>query len=330
MLISIIVPVYNAENRISRCINSIVNQSYKNIEIILINDGSNDSSGQICDEFAKIDKRIKVIHKQNGGVSSARNEGLRSANGEYIQFVDSDDYIDKDMCEKLLKTMINDNSDLVVSGYRTINSNNIDETIYKREIYRKLYEMECDFSYLYTSCFFNSLWNKLYKIEAIENFDENLSLGEDLIFNLNYLKKCESVSLIEECLYNYTKENKNSLSSKYRENMFEIIVYTRSSINEFCDKYISKNIDKCTINSFFMRNVFGAIQLLIYNSSLNKSDKISIINQWIGDINVKKSCTNSELEKLEHRLINYLILKNKAYIIYYYFVIRRSIHKRLR
>ena len=111
-LISIIIPVYNVEQYLSRCIDSVINQTYKNLEIILIDDGSTDDSGEICDEYALKDNRIKVMHKQNGGVSSARNEGLDISKGNYIGFIDSDDFIEKDMYEFLYDLLTKNNCDI--------------------------------------------------------------------------------------------------------------------------------------------------------------------------------------------------------------------------
>ena len=117
-LISIIVPIYNVEKYLKKCIDSIINQTYKNLEIILVDDGSPDNCGKICDEYAKKDNRIKVIHKENGGVSSARNVGVENATGEYIGFVDSDDYIEKDMYEVLINNLKKENADIsIISNY---------------------------------------------------------------------------------------------------------------------------------------------------------------------------------------------------------------------
>ena len=119
-LISIIVPVYNVESYLKKCLESIINQTYKNIEIILIDDGSTDSSGKICDDYANKDKRIKVIHKQNGGVSDARNTALDICRGDYIGFIDSDDYIELDMYETLLKFLLNNNLDVAMCSSYTV------------------------------------------------------------------------------------------------------------------------------------------------------------------------------------------------------------------
>lgn len=116
-LISIIVPVYNVEKYLNKCIDSIINQTYKNIEIILVDDGSTDNSGKICDEYLLRDSRIKVIHKNNGGLSSARNEGINISSGEYIGFVDSDDWVEPNMYEEMYKKILYSNADIVDCGY---------------------------------------------------------------------------------------------------------------------------------------------------------------------------------------------------------------------
>ena len=138
-LISIIVPVYNVELYLNECINSIRNQTYKNLEIILIDDGSTDNSGKICDEYAKIDSRIVVIHKENKGVTSARKVGVEIANGKYIGFVDSDDYIDKEMYKNMLKKILETDADFIDCGcIRFSDSNNI---YYPKNFYRSDIEL---------------------------------------------------------------------------------------------------------------------------------------------------------------------------------------------
>lgn len=137
-LISIIIPVYNVEKYIGKCIDSLIKQKYDNLEIILIDDGSSDNSGEICDKYAKKDKRIKVIHKKNSGQADSRNIGISKASGKYIGFVDSDDYIDKDYYNRLYKTLVKNNADVVTCKYQNVYNddyrkeeigNNIRETI---------------------------------------------------------------------------------------------------------------------------------------------------------------------------------------------------------
>ena len=123
-LISVVVPVYNVEKYIDKCINSIINQTYKNLEIILVDDGSPDNCGKICDEYAKKDNRIKVTHKENGGVSSARNIGIKNATGDWLTFVDADDWIENNFVEQLLKIGNQENAEIVLCGYNRVNRNN--------------------------------------------------------------------------------------------------------------------------------------------------------------------------------------------------------------
>lgn len=126
-LISVIVPVYNVEKYLDKCVDSIVNQTYKNLEIILVDDGSPDNCPKMCDNWAKKDKRIKVIHKENGGVSSARNVGIDNAKGEYIGFVDSDDWTEKKYIQKLYEVLIQENADIALCGYNRVTGANIEK-----------------------------------------------------------------------------------------------------------------------------------------------------------------------------------------------------------
>ena len=330
-LISIIVPIYNSEESLNQCIDSIIRQTHQNIELILVDDGSFDNSGSICDKYALNDDRIKVIHKINCGVSAARNTGIINAQGEYIQFVDSDDFIDEKMCEKLIHRINEDNSDIVVCGYTTVYDEKKVYTQYDDNLYDNLSELSAHFSDLYLNCFFNSIWDKLYKRSKIKDyFDENLSLGEDLKFNLSYLKKCNSVSVINECLYNYVVRASDSLSSKYRENMFELILYTNNLINYFCDENVGSNVNKTGINTFFISNILGSIQLLVYSEGSNKDIKLDKIEQWITTEEVANANMNSSFYSLEHIIGHIMIRHQLSHSIYNFFKIKGFLHNLLK
>ena len=145
-LISVIVPIYKVEKYLNKCVKSIINQTYKNLEIILVDDGSPDNCGKICDKLAERDDRIRIIHKKNGGLSSARNAGIEIANGEYIGFVDSDDYIDNDMFETLYNNIKDNNADLSIIGYQI---ETIDNKVIKYfELEEKIYEYESLIRYI--------------------------------------------------------------------------------------------------------------------------------------------------------------------------------------
>lgn len=216
-LISVIVPVYNVEKYIRGCIDSIIGQTYNNLEIIIVNDGSLDESGKICDEYLKKDNRIKVIHKENSGVSSARNIGIKNSTGKWIAFVDSDDWIEKNYFEELLKVAIENDAEVVLCGYNRITANK-KEKIHNsgqlindnsREFLIKILNPQTGYGFCHM---------KLYKKSIIKDnlFDTSLKVGEDALFNekiaLNITKAC----FLEKSLYNY-RINPNSVVRKFDE-----------------------------------------------------------------------------------------------------------------
>lgn len=201
-MISVIIPIFNAENYIHRCIDSILAQSYVDFELLLIDDGSTDSSGSICNEYALADNRVRVFHKENGGVSSARNMGLQYAHGEWITFVDSDDWIEKDALYNLYGNIVD--SDLVIASF-------VYEKTSKRVI-EKLTPNTVDISfenlsYILMSGAFMVPYCKLYRKDIIEKqkirFDENVHSGEDSLFVFSYLLHIKKISAIDDIIYHY-------------------------------------------------------------------------------------------------------------------------------
>lgn len=230
--ISIIVPVYNAEKYLKKCINSIINQTYSNLEIILIDDGSTDNSGNICDEFAKKDNRILVIHKKNEGLSATRNVGIEKATGEFIGFVDSDDYIEKDMYEILYKDITRYDADVAsisismvkkngkkISGTDT-NERNIyenDDIIKELLLHKTLKNYSCD---------------KLYKAELFENIRYIVGVAyEDVPFMFKIMSKAKKVVYYDAIKYFYVK-HENSLSA----------VTSEKNVNDYIDAIINRFI----------------------------------------------------------------------------------------
>lgn len=195
MLISIIIPVFNNQKHLKRCLDSVLVQTYKNIEVILIDDGSTDNSGEICDDYASKDKRIKVFHTINQGVSIARNLGLDNATGEYIMFVDSDDWIEKNTLECVYNNLKKYSYDCLLFGFiieKNKSRNNV--MISKQDVcYNNRSEIISVLPELILNEYINPLWNKVYKKSIIENmnlrFDKTIHLGEDLLFNFNYFKQ---------------------------------------------------------------------------------------------------------------------------------------------
>ena len=202
-LVTIIVPVYKVEKYIQRCINSILNQSFTDFEVILVDDGSPDNCGKICDKYAEADNRIKVIHKPNGGLSDARNAGLDIATGEYIGFIDSDDYIDEHMYEDMLSAIENADTDLCICGYDRVDDDGKikSSSHYKNALLtqEQAYEMLVQGNvYFIISC------NKLYKREIFDTlrFEVGKTHEDEFIMHHVY-GECSKIVTLEKSYYNY-------------------------------------------------------------------------------------------------------------------------------
>lgn len=231
--ISVIVPVYNAEKYINQCVDSILNQGFTDFELLLINDGSKDKSGEICDDYAKCDQRVNVFHKENGGVSSARNVGIDHALGEYIVFIDSDDYVDKDYLSIL---MGGNDADLVVTGYTSF-GDKVDSWSYSNTTYCDGQISVCLSRYL-NEAPFRAPWDKRYKrsiiIENNIKFNPNLRSNEDGVFVHTYLLKVHNIELKAGVPYHY-KTGGNDAIFKYTLSSEECL-YTLHNVVQAYEK----------------------------------------------------------------------------------------------
>jgi len=232
-LISVIIPVYNVEKYVERCLDSVINQTYKNLEIILIDDGSTDNSGKICDEYVKKDNRIIVVHKENGGVSSARNIGIELANGDYIGFVDSDDYIEKEMYENLFNNLIKYNVDISMCNYYI--EKNSKKTFHKHDIKDiLLINNKAEFFELLNSNYYKGfLWNKLFKAEVIKKFKlkNDIHVCEDLLLVSQIADFSNSFCFDNKCLYNYVMRENSAIFGKINEKTFSVLDAYKQIIN---------------------------------------------------------------------------------------------------
>lgn len=206
--VSIIVPVYNAKKRLVQCLDSIISQTYSEIEVLLIDDGSEDGSGKICDEYSAKDSRFNVFHLKNGGVSSARNFALDHATGDYIQFLDSDDTLFPETISQKVMELEKQDCQMIVTAYNRENGAEKELVSYEISGLQKLEDYVCYFSKEEAhSYFFGVLWNKLYDAGIIRKnnirFMHELSFAEDFVFNLEYMKHCKKVFIIQKPLYNY-------------------------------------------------------------------------------------------------------------------------------
>ncbi len=240
--VSVIVPVYRVEDRIRRCVDSIINQSLRDIEIILVDDGSPDRSGIICDEYADGDDRVNVIHKEDGGVSSARNAGLRVAKGEYIGFVDSDDYVQHNMFEVMYNIGVKEKVDVVNCGVFFENSSGLEKGTTQFEKNKVLTHsdlMDClqhlenrleDVYYC---------WRNIYRRKVIEDiaitFDESVKYGEDTNFNLLVYSHANSFYAVDQPLYHYVENPSGMMLTKYKERYLELLSMTHYRRLAICD-----------------------------------------------------------------------------------------------
>lgn len=212
--VSIIVPVYNVEKYLDKCIESIVNQTYRNIEIILVDDGSPDKCPEVCNEWAKKDDRIKVIHKENGGLSSARNAALEIAQGDYITFVDSDDWIENDMIQSMLTCAAKNDADIVCCGFYF---DNVDTTGHLQKFEKAEYENEEIVLNLLLDNIRPEVCSKLYSAELINQFrfDESIKYAEDLPFNFYLMLKAKKLCCTGMLFYHYLLNSGNSITTAY-------------------------------------------------------------------------------------------------------------------
>ena len=238
--VSIIVPVYNAESTLPRCVDSILTQQYTDFELLLVDDGSTDSSGSLCDGYAAQDARVRAFHQENAGVSSARNLALGRARGTYLQFLDSDDWITADATRSLVRAAVEHRCDLVIAdfyrvvGERLSRKGDIDEdTVLTREGYAAhMMENPADFYY-------GVLWNKLYRREIVERhrlrMDPEISWCEDFLFNLEYIRHVRLVSAVPEAIYSYYKRKGSLITSS--ASLRRLIQMKRTTFDYYKDLY---------------------------------------------------------------------------------------------
>ena len=318
-MISIIIPVYKVENYLNQCLDSVINQTFKNLEIICINDGSPDNSLKIIEQYRRKDKRIRVINQKNEGLAGARNTGINNANGEFVFFLDSDDWLPLDAIEKLYGKMKDENADIVIGGRCTITLKN--NYLFLPNNYNKNLNFE---EYIIKSfkdeSFRPAAWGKLYKTKIIKRYSLYFPKGllyEDLLFVMKYLYYSNKIVILEESIYNYRYDRKdsivNTLSIKdidclktveildkfFKENEMERILK-----EEYYKKYIMEWIIYATIGKLYKKKI-KIEQLKEYIKILKEN---YIFNIYLDEyLNLK--CDN--IKNLKKRL---KLIRNKVYL----------------
>ena len=273
--ISIIVPVYNVEKYLSCCIKSIVSQTYADFELILVDDGSTDNSGKMCDEWSKKDNRIIVIHKENGGVASARNTGLDIAKGKYITFVDSDDWIEQHFLEDAIKECKKYKLDIFLSGYTRNNLNNIQKNIHTFDASLS----ENEYIELLCCSYISSVWGNLIRKTFIGylRFDD-MCFGEDLTFMFDILKKSPKLYAVPKAYYNY-RNTENSLTKTTSFNKLNDIVKTYKYLLDFSKELNLKSSFYKHIQCRYLIDLYSTQQAILNSkgSFIYKFKALSIL-----------------------------------------------------
>ncbi|SMC98076.1 glycosyltransferase family 2 protein [Sporomusa malonica] len=334
--VSIIVPVYNVQEYLRRCIDSILKQTFTDYQLILVNDGSPDQCPAICDEYAASDKRIEVIHKKNGGLSSARLAGFQLAKGDYICFADSDDYLDECMIEKLYSSCVSEDADIALCGYYTANDNQakahklpFDTNIIQKDEITSNFVLPI-IGHIYSLGYINLpgfLWLRLFKKEILDKkcfVSEREFYTEDVIFNLLIAPKCQRIAIVNIPLYYYW-QNLQSLTNKYRKNLWKLLLNRYYFYVDYCQQ--NKLSEKAKDRLDF--NLFGSISFGIENACRITNDK----NLSLAEI--KSILDHSETTRLFKRIksnlmtqgqkLFYFMCKYKMYqVLYHYKKLRMS------
>lgn len=318
--ISIIVPIYNVEKYLDACIQSLINQTLTNIEIILVDDGSTDSSSFICDKYKKIDTRIKVIHKKNEGLGMTRNAGLKVATGEFVAFLDADDFVDSQMYEYLYKFSKKHQLDTCYCGYFKYINNTakpIEEGIVKNTIYlgRKdvdefLFNMiGMPTSYPKESLINLCVWRAIYSLKIIKDnniefVSERLIASEDTHFHLSYLPLAERIAFLPKKLY-YYRYNNVSISNSYPEWKYDAFIKSSEYAETQFQKYYSKDQYICSYKRYLYRNFKNIVRREILSEKTYRS-KIKRLKQ----------CRNEKVFEILFKEFAYKNLPIKQQIYY--------------
>ncbi len=311
-LVSIVLPIYNVEKYLNRCMQSVINQTYSNLEIIMVDDGSTDSSGKLCEEWKEKDSRIKVIHKNNEGLGLARNTGMDSASGEYICFFDSDDYIDLDTVECLYNAVKSSNSEIVTFGFKTVNSDgavikenvpSIEKTVFSdQEVIDEFLPELISFDPHtgISSGLWMSAWASMYSMKLIKEngwkfVSERIMISEDVYSLLILYKNVSRVTVLKRAFYYYCENDTTSLTRVFRPDRYEKQKTFLKGCLDICDDMNYSAEIRSRLRYQFMGNSLGAMKrIVISDASFGK--RYAQINQIVNDDTMQEVVSGLDLK----------------------------------
>lgn len=278
--VSIVIPIYNAEKYLELCLDSILGQTYQELEVILVNDGSSDGSGLICDDYAKMDQRITVYHRSNAGVSSSRNFGMEHAKGKYILFVDADDTLEADMIKGCVALANKNKADLVICSFRyhliddkqvINNSLGLDFCASRKELFSDWLTVLIDKEIL------NPPWNKFVRRDLLEHnhirFHEEFSICEDMAFSIQLIAASKKTVLTGKMYYNYYVKTVGTLVFKFHENYFEALTYFYLSAYDYCMKFKHNKRQLSCLNTLYVNRIITFIKQICTKSKWDKKTR---------------------------------------------------------
>ena len=315
--VSIVIPVYNSERYIKQCLDSIISQDFTNLDIIIVDDGSSDNSYKICEKYKNIDLRIRLYRQENKGVSAARNKGISEAVGEYIIFIDSDDYVDSKFVSRMVDNLLKESSDLVITNYKIFNTDT-KEIEYNSNRKSELLSSLSFFSNYWTNYhlgYVNAPWNKIYKMDIISEhnltFPIDISMGEDGYFNVQYLHYCKTIYINNEYLYNFRIHSSQSTKKIFKNHFYMLNKIFDNLENELSKYKLLENKVYADIHYF---EYFNELKLSFYylfkDKSINLSNKITTLKYICKDNRV-----NTMIKRIKGKTF-----KDKLFLLFIKFV----------
>lgn len=321
--VSIVVPVYNAEKTLVRCIESIVTQTYKEWELWLINDGSSDASGVICESYSECDVRVRVVHKKNEGVSVTRNIGIEKATGEYVMFIDSDDYLEQNALELMMGAIDRYDTDVVMCGFfyheeedGMETPNHIEDVFvgdnerFVSEIFREVFEKEL----------LNPPWNKVIRKSVLENnkigFAVSYSICEDMIFTIDVLRSCEKIVFLNSSLYHYIYKKGDNLVNRFHDNYFEALSAYYNVVRAYLEKNNAFGECREYINSFFVEKTIAFFKKIYSCDVYSRAKKYSELKRICKDETFRSAIDGYKARKPKKRVVKVCIKYKMIYLLH--------------